>query len=153
VHTSKVTRGVLILFAGLALLAGCGDRDTIARRTPKATAKAFLRAMKAEEYDKVVAGCAVERGAHAMHPDWAAMSESEKGAAIAEARDLCAKWARSMHSDFAHKEVTIGTIDRHAGTLYVEFKMKNAGHLYVGMVREDEGWKLTGGCFGGGLSQ
>jgi hypothetical protein len=56
--------------AAVILLAGCAGPQSIARKTPEATGKAFIEAMKAGDYDMVARGFEYETQAREKNPDW-----------------------------------------------------------------------------------
>ena len=60
------------------LLLGCGKPRTIAGDTPRATAEAFVKAVKAEQYDAIAAGWDYETYARTENPDWDSIPEGQR---------------------------------------------------------------------------
>lgn len=52
------------------VLVGCGSPKSIAKDTPKATAEAFVAAMKSGDYDAIAAGWEYEIEARRANSDW-----------------------------------------------------------------------------------
>ncbi|MEA3402651.1 MAG: hypothetical protein U9R79_15535 [Armatimonadota bacterium] len=75
------TSAVAVLMA-VILAAGCSPPKSIARATPKATAQAFVKAMRVADYDAVAAGFDFEAVARQRNPDWDTFGQSQQNLII-----------------------------------------------------------------------
>ena len=81
----------------VALLAsGCGAKPTIARITPKATAQAFVKAVKEGDYKAVAAGYDYETSARRAHPDGGELPRSQRNLIVGKLREQRAREVEAL---------------------------------------------------------
>lgn len=131
---------LVVLTALLALLAGCGGRDSIVRATPEATARAFVEAMQAGEYDTVSQGFEFDTFARRENPDWDTFGESQRRLIVGKLQEEKAGELRSMSGMFA-QETTVGEAQTRDGRARVNVTA-GANALTLHMTKRDDGWHL-----------
>ncbi len=93
----------------VALLAsGCGAKPTIARITPKATAQAFVKAVKEGDYEAVAAGYDYETSARRANPDWGQIPRSQRNLIVGKLREQRAREVEAL-TGMMLGDVVIGT--------------------------------------------
>lgn len=124
----------------LLLLAGCGGPESIVRGTPDATAKAFIDAMKAGDYQKVANGFEFESYARRENPDWDTFGESQRRLIVASLQEAKAAELASLSGMFTG-DVSVGEVTRGDGRAQV---MVTAGAttLALHMTQLSDGWHL-----------
>jgi len=68
----------------LIMLTGCGGPASIARGTPRETAKAFVDAIQAADYDAIAKGWDYETYARSENPDWDELDRGKRKMIIDE---------------------------------------------------------------------
>lgn len=125
--------------AGCMLL-GCGAPKTIARDTPKATAEAFVEAMKSADYDAVAAGWDYEIAARRDSSSWDDIPKGERKLIIGKLQEAKAKEVEAL-GGMMTAEVTVGDATVRGQRAFVPLA---AAQITVGMmlVQVDGVWKI-----------
>ena len=91
-----------------SLLWGCGRPRTIASESPRATAEAFVAAMKAGDHQSVVAGYDYEQTARTENPDWEQFPEGQRTLIIGRLQEAEAQKIEALAGMMAG-EVQVGS--------------------------------------------
>ena len=89
------------------VLVGCGSPKTIAKDSPKATAEAFVDAMKSGDYDTIAAGWDYEIAARRDNSDWESIPPGQRKLIIDVLQENKAKEVEAL-SGMMTGEVTVG---------------------------------------------
>ncbi len=100
---------IVLALVSPMLLGGCGGPDSISRRTPEATARAFVEAMKAGDYDAVARGYDFESWARRENPDWDTFGAHQRQLIVEELQNARARELRAMSGMFTG-EMTVGEV-------------------------------------------
>ncbi len=87
---------------------GCGGPKTIAAGSPKATAEAFVEAMKAGDYKTVAAGYDYEAGARQANPDWDSLGQSQRNLIIGKLEEARVEQLKAL-GGMMSGEVQVGS--------------------------------------------
>jgi len=139
---------VLLTLLATLLLAGCGGEETIARKSPKATAEAFIEAMQVGDYEKVAAGRDYETWAAQENPDWETFSPKARDLIVSKLQEDEARKMQALAGMFTG-EASVGDVQEqgntatviiNAGANSLELEMNNIeGKWYVYSVEEQAG--------------
>lgn len=102
----RACRSILALLF-LALLAGCGDEKSVAKGTPRATAEAFVDALRGGDYDAAAAGFDYDQWARHENPDWESFAPQARKEIIAKLQEDKAAELKSL-AGVISGEVTVG---------------------------------------------
>jgi hypothetical protein len=89
------------------VLVGCGSPKTIAKDSPKATAEAFVEAMKSGDYDAIAAGWDYEIAARRDSSSWDDIPPGERKLIIGKLEEAKAKEVEAL-GGMMTGEVTVG---------------------------------------------
>lgn len=130
------------------LIAGCGGKATIAGDSPKATAEAFIEAMKAGNYEKVARGFEFETYARSENPDWDTFGQHERNLIVEKLAEKKATELQALAGMFTG-EASVGnvqeqgaaatvTVNAGANTLLLQMKQVE-GEWLISSVAESTG--------------
>lgn len=123
-----------------ALLAGCGGPRSISRGTPEATAKAFVEAMKAGDYDMVARGFDYETYARHENPDWDTFGESQRRLIVGKLQESKAAELQALSGMFTG-EAAAGEASERDGRAQVSITA-GANTLILHMAQIGQDWHL-----------
>ena len=89
---------------------GCGGPKTIAAGNPKATAEAFVEAMKAGDYETVAAGYDYETAARQDNPDWDTFGQSQRNLIVGKLQEGRAEEVKAL-GGMMSGEVQVGAAE------------------------------------------
>ncbi|MGI5818902.1 MAG: hypothetical protein ACOX9R_12490 [Armatimonadota bacterium] len=137
--SSRIALAIALL---ILLVAGCGAKETIARGTPKATAEAFIEAMKAGQYETVAAGFDFETYARRENPDWDTFGGHQRDLIVEKLREDQARELSGLAGMFAG-DTSLGDVRQQGDTASVTVTAgANALTLQMKQI-DDEWWILS----------
>lgn len=108
-RSALMTASAIAAVTCLVILAsGCGGPKTIASGSPKATAEAFIEAMKAGDYEAVAAGYDYETAARQDNPDWDTFGQSQRNLIIGKLEEARVEELKAL-AGMMSGEVQVGS--------------------------------------------
>jgi len=150
-RTRPVSRCVaLVLVAAgiVSLLAGCGGPKSLAGNSPQATARGFVDAMAAGDYDLAATGFDYEQYARGANPDWDTFAPQQRKEIVeklqeqkaSELQALSGMLAEGAQVGAAQTQGTRATVPITAGATTVQLHMiQQDGQWYIQRIQEGAG--------------
>lgn len=122
-------------------LVGCGGQKSIAGDSPKATAEAFVEAMKAGDYDAIAAGFDYETKAREESTDWDTFGTSQRNLIIQSLQERRESEIEALAGLFTG-EASVGQPQQQGGVTIVPVTV-GANTLGLQMRAREGTWYLT----------
>lgn len=137
-----MTRACRLAFAllCLALLAGCGGGKSIARSDPRATAEAFVNAIRAGDFEAAAAGFDYDQWAQRENPDWGSFAPQARKEIIGKLQEDKAAELKSLAGMMAG-DVAVGEAATQGERATVPVTVGGAT-LRLHMLNKDALWYL-----------
>ena len=139
---------VLVAAGIVSLLAGCGGPKSLAGNSPHATARGFVDAMAAGDYDLAATGFDYEQYARGANPDWDTFAPQQRKEIVeklqeqkaSELQALSGMLAEGAQVGAAQTQGTRATVPITAGATTVQLHMiQQDGQWYIQRIQEGAG--------------